>query len=242
MARPETRRSSVTLAGLTALLFATAAAAGNDPPGGPAQQLRARATRLFQAKKFAAACPLFEAANRAAPGEPELLADLALCQHRLGSDELARQTNLEAIARSSEPAPRLEDPRFARIRRHAYFNLSELDNASLTGSNFDPEQSCFQLEAAPGCAKTLNACGIAKTMGGRSYRSDSAMVRVAASAEGAQLDDGDVQLQPDFESLSAPSSHIPTTIDANAVLDFVVSFSEEAHSFDCEWSCEASGA
>ena len=127
-AKPRNHQRGTQLALLGAALFASGIAiAGGTAPLESASVLRARATKLFRAKQFAAACPWFEAAARRQPGEPDLLADLALCQHRIGRDDLAQQTNLEAIQRASEPAERLDDARFARVRQHAYFNLSELE-------------------------------------------------------------------------------------------------------------------
>jgi len=232
---------------LSAVLFASAAAAGNAPTGESSALLRARATRLYRAKQFETACPLFEAALRASAGDPELLTDLALCQHRLGQDELARRTNLEAIARASEPAARLSEPRFARVRRHAYFNLSELGPEPGTGEPNAPPESgrdvqCWALPAAPTCSKALHACVASQTTGGRYYRADGTVVRVAQSAEAALFEVGDIDIHPNFDELGKPSAELPVELAVEDKLDFVDRFSEEEFNFSCEWSCENSAA
>jgi hypothetical protein len=225
------------------LLFASGAAAESSSSAESSAQLRARATRLYRAKRFAAACPVFEAALRASPGEPELLTDLALCQHRLGNDALARQTNLEAIARASEPAARLSEPRFARIRRHAYFNLAELEPGEPSDQPLlEREQQCWALPSAPACTKTMHACGVSRTGGGRNYRSDEADIRVAETAEAARFDENDGEVSPDWGELATPSAELPVAITGDGALDFVDRFSEEETTYQCEWSCEGSTA
>ena len=235
---PSNRRRWAQLGLLGVALFASGAAAGSNPLAESGPVLRARAMQLFRAKKFAAACPLFEAAARRLPGEPQLLADLALCQHRIGSDELARQTNLDAIARASEPAARLEDPHFARIRRHAYFNLAELDPAP--GESID--QNCGRPQVVPGCTKTFSACGVSRTAGGPTYRSDTTTIRVALTDAAARFDDGDPGSVPELESLATPSAELPVPVDADGALDYVTRFSEEQFTHPCEWTCESSNA
>jgi hypothetical protein len=182
---------------------------------------------------------LFEAAARLAPREPELLADLALCQHRLGNDELARQTNLDAVARASEPT-QLEDPHFARIRRHIYFNLAALE--PLPESSLDTDAGCWQFQAVPGCSKSLNACGVSRAAGGQTYRSTAFVIRVAESKEAAGIADGEGDGGGDAEQLATPSPELPISVDRDQTFDFLGSFSEEQLSYPCEWTCEGSSA
>ncbi|HET7545662.1 MAG TPA: hypothetical protein VFK05_37600 [Polyangiaceae bacterium] len=232
---------------LGVLLFASGAAAGNPPARESSAQLRSRATRLFRGRQFAAACPLFEAALRVSPGEPELLTDLALCQHRLGQDALARQTNLEAVARASEPATRLSDPRFARVRRHAYFNMSELEAMPAPDEpNAQPaierEVQCWSLPAEPGCGQTLHACAASRVVGSRSYSASATVLRVARSAEAAHFEPWEIDIGPDFSRLGAPAGELPVELGPESWLDFEDGFSEEELTASCEWQCEDSPA
>jgi len=241
MAELESGRRRLQLALLVVWLFAPAAASGNGPVLEPVSVIRARASALFRAKKFGAACPLFEAAAGRAPEAPEILTDLALCQQRIGSDELARQTNLEAIARASQPG-RLDEPRFARVRRHAYFNLGQLEGGGEAEPSVGYDPSCWQLQAAPGCRKSFNACAVARVSGGPAYRSDTTVVRIAQSEDAAGFGDNVPEVSPDFESRATPSDELPVPIDADSALDYAGRFSEEALTYRCEWSCQSSSA
>lgn len=100
LARP---RSSASIALAAALMLLMASARGAPLPpdaaqAGQAKALQAEATKLFRLKKYAAACEKFQAAEAAAPADPALLTDLALCQQKLGNKDEAMATNLRAIA------------------------------------------------------------------------------------------------------------------------------------------------
>jgi Tfp pilus assembly protein PilF len=99
------------------------------PPISEAAAARAEGTRLFRAKNFVAACPKFARAAELAPDDPEALADLALCKQRLGDTSAAETINRQVIDLGSKEKA-ITDPRFARSRRHSYFNLHQLQTGS----------------------------------------------------------------------------------------------------------------
>jgi hypothetical protein len=113
---------------------------------------RKAAQRAFKAKRYAAACPLYQKVVDLLPDDPPARADLAFCLQRLGRKAEAVAANYQALAlaaRTSDGAPNGD----AATRRHAYYNLSELGVKVAV-----PEAECAQLAPAAGCARPLWAC------------------------------------------------------------------------------------
>lgn len=131
--------------------------------GEDAQALRARATQLYGAKKYAEACPLFERASKLAPEHGPTLADLGLCLQKQGKTAQARAAFLRALKASDG------DP---TTRANVYFNLASFHDATpkaLTlvsspgprgASLAIPDDGpCAPLPSSePSCRKKLEAC------------------------------------------------------------------------------------
>src|SRR3954470_24324395 len=96
-------RSCVFVLGI-ALANSRPATAQAPTPALQAKALRGEATRLFRAKQYGQACPKFEAAVRLAPNDPEFLGDLALCEYRLGHEDVARELNRKVITLEASTA------------------------------------------------------------------------------------------------------------------------------------------
>jgi tetratricopeptide (TPR) repeat protein len=121
---------------------------------------RAEATKLFRAKSYAIACPKFEELVKLVPDDADAIADLALCKLRVGDKAAARGLNLQAIEIASRSG-HVDDAAAARTRRHAYFNLAQLDPVDPAPGGAH-EQQCGELDRPPACAKSLFACDIVR--------------------------------------------------------------------------------
>ncbi len=200
---------------MTAIAFVGPATA--RPPNSDAAAARAEGTRLFRAKNFEAACPKFEKAAQLAPEDPEPLADLALCRQRLGDTGSAEKINRQVIDLGST-GKALTDPRFARSRRHAYFNIHQIN----TQLRYFPEvgrEVCGELSPEEGCSKKLFYCADSWTGGGSWMTQDYARVNIAASAEAARFDEDDTDpytrehAAPDFDELTQPFQPTPEVVE-----------------------------
>jgi hypothetical protein len=217
------------------------------PPRSDAAAARADGTRLFRAKNFEAACPWFEKAAHLAPDDPEPLADLALCRQRLGDTATAEEINRRVIDLGSS-AKALTDPRFARSRRHAYFNLRQLD----TQRRYLPEagrDTCGELTPEEGCTKKLFYCADGWTGGGSWWTQNTTRVRIAASAEAARFDEDDndpdtrEHTEPDFDELTQPFPPTPEAIEDDESITYLESYLDELNEWRCDesaWSCDRS--
>src|SRR4051812_16342809 len=130
-------------------------AAADDP-----RALSAQATKLYKAKRYAQACPLFERVTALEPGNGRAWTDLGLCLARLGNGVEATAVNRKAIAVSADDA---------RVRKAAYFNLAKLSAAAIPshvpGPTEDllrdlegPTPRCEVFDAPAGCAKAVWGC------------------------------------------------------------------------------------
>jgi len=222
---------------------ASSAAAEKATKGRSAAELRARAQRLFQAHKFSLACPTFEAAALLAPREPALFVELALCQHQLEDDALARQSNFHAIALASEKSAIDGDAKMARLRRNVYSNLAAL-SAWVSEENAEPTAlpaNCGKVDRAPGCAQTFFACTHIESGGGSAALYGATHVRIARTLEYATFDD--YELFDDYPSdIDAKEPVAPIVIPDGARLQYVESYDMEARTYSCDWYCENSEA
>jgi hypothetical protein len=248
--QPESAARDLSIAlAIVAIAFVRPATA--RPPISEAAAARAEGTRLFRAKKFESACPKFEQAVRLAPEDPEPLADLALCRQRLGSSDTAEDINRKVIDLGST-GKALTDPRFVRSRRHAYFNLYQL-NKNVKGRYFPEAQAagCGELRPEVGCSKRLFYCADSWTTGGTFVTYDVTRVRVAASADDARFDadDDDPQTRenadPDFSELTTPFAPTPDVVENGDSVTYLESYRGEGAVMRCDeqaWSCEGSAA
>ena len=231
------------------LIAASFGAASAGAPAGDAASARAEATKQLRAKNNDAACPKFELAVRLAPEDPEPLADLALCEQRRGSEVVARELNRKVIDLGSATRA-LTDARFARSRRHAYFNLSQIDKDNDEGHRAQiGRQSCGQFKPEPGCAKGLFYCATWRTDGGTWRTFETTRVRIAASAGEAKFDEMEVNdsEEPDFDEFREPVEPTPDVVSNEDSVTYIESYSEEGHDWKCDqdenaWSCERSAA
>ena len=219
------------------------------PPISEGAAARAEGTRLFRAKNFAAACPKFEKAAQLAPADPEPLADLALCRQRLGDTSSAEKVNRQVIDLGSN-GKALTDPRFARSRRHAYFNLRQINSQR----RYFPEVGrdiCGELNPEEGCAKKLFYCADSWTGGGSWMTQDYGRVNIAASAEAARFDEDDSDpyardhSAPDFDELTQPFQPTPEVVEDEESVTYLESYSDKVNEWRCDekvWSCDRSDA
>ena len=219
------------------------------PPISEGAAARAEGTRLFRAKNFAAACPKFEKAAQLAPADPEPLADLALCRQRLGDTSSAEKVNRQVIDLGST-GKALTDPRFARSRRHAYFNLRQINSQR----RYFPEVGrdiCGELNPEEGCAKKLFYCADSWTGGGSWMTQDYRRVNIAASAEAARFDEDDSDpyardhSAPDFDELTQPFQPTPEVVEDEESVTYFESYSDKVNEWRCDekvWSCDRSDA
>jgi hypothetical protein len=126
-----------------------------------AAALTARATKLYRAKQYDEACPLFEQVTAFAPRSAAAWADLGLCLGKLeGRAADAVAANRQAIALGGGNA---------KIRKAAMFNLAKLAGAELSshvpGPTEDPLRDlegitarCEIYDPAPGCSKPVWGC------------------------------------------------------------------------------------
>jgi hypothetical protein len=138
-----------------ALLALLLAAALDDPRG-----LSAQATKLYKAKRYAEACPLFERVATLEPASGRALTDLGLCLARWGREADAIAANRRAIAASAADG---------RVRKAAYFNLATLSKAAIPSHVPGPTEDllrdregvtprCEVFDAPVGCAKAVWGC------------------------------------------------------------------------------------
>jgi tetratricopeptide (TPR) repeat protein len=219
------------------------------PPISDSAAARAEGTRLYRAKNFEAACPKFEKAAQLAPADPEPLADLALCRQRLGDTGAAEKVNRQVIDLGST-GKALTDPRFARSRRHAYFNLRQIE----TQLRYFPEVGfdiCGELNPEEGCSKKLFYCGDSWTGGGSWMTQNYTRVNIAASAEAARFDEDDTDLytrehtEPDFDELTQAFQPAPEVVETGESVTYLESYSNEVNEWRCDenaWSCDRSDA
>jgi hypothetical protein len=193
-------------------------------PDSSAAAQRIEATRLFRAKQYEAACPKFEAAVRLAPDAPALLADLALCEFRLGHDDVARELNRKVIALETGPA-RLGDREASRNRRHAYYNLAQLEKERVGGGS-NGAVVCGPLAAELGCSKQFFACSISREDGWAARLLTTTGVRIALDASSAQVEDGDFG-DPDFAALRRPFDPLPVKIAPGDNVTYLERYEEE---------------
>ena len=175
----------------------------------PASSLRAQATRLFRAKRFAEACPKFQAAVQLSPSDPGLLLDLALCDQRINALDAARKLNEQVIQIESAPSL-LMDSKAAGNRRHAYYNLAQA-SVEPVGAGKNGEVVCFPLGQAGGCTKSLFACAVNREDGWAARLVSATVIRIAAGKEAAALDPPDAP-DPSFSVASEKSDPLPIKI------------------------------
>jgi hypothetical protein len=126
-----------------------------------AAAMTARATKLYRAKKYESACPLFEKVTTLAPQSGSAWADLGLCLGKLPNRGAAAvAANRKAIALS---------PGNARLRKAALYNLAKLENSAISSHIPGPTEDllrdlegrtprCEIYDPAPGCAKGVWGC------------------------------------------------------------------------------------
>jgi hypothetical protein len=106
------------------------------------------AHRLYRSGDYDRACPLFEKETRLRPRDGAAWADLAICEEKRGDREKARHANALAIRWGNE-----------RTRKHAYFNLWQMEAAlEFPGPRDTPR--CRALRAAPEleCSDEIWSC------------------------------------------------------------------------------------
>lgn len=238
------------VAGLAMAAVAFPRPATARPPISEGAAARAEGTRLFRAKKFAAACPKFEKAAQLAPEDPEPLADLALCKQRLGDTASAETINRQVIDLGSKEKA-LTDPRFARSRRHAYFNLHQIQPERHYLPEDEKRKACGELAPEAGCAKTLFYCSDGWTGGGSWMTQNYTRINIAASAEAARFDEDDTDpytlehTTPDYGELTEPFQPTPEVVEDGESVTYLESYSNEVNEWRCDesaWSCDRSDA
>ena len=244
------RPSGVVAALAAMLVVASVRPAIARPPVSAAAAARAEGTKLFRAKNFAAACPKFEAAAQLAPEDPEPLADLALCKQRLGDTGAAEQINRQVIDLGSK-GKALTDPRFARSRRHAYFNLHQMQTQPRYFPEKEKRKACGELTPEEGCSKKLFYCEDSATTGGSWMTQDCTRVSIATSAEAARFDEEDTDPatrehpKPDFGELTEPFQPTPVVVEDEESVTYLESYSDTVNEWRCDesaWSCDRSDA
>jgi len=106
------------------------------------EALRSEAYQLYRDKKYASACPKYEAATQLDPTRGDLWADLGICLFNLGNRERAKEAELKAIDRGSK-----------NVRLHAYYGLWKI-GVKLPIPQYCTEWSCSR----EGCAQSLAVC------------------------------------------------------------------------------------
>lgn len=142
---------------------------GQDPSP---QELRAEATKLYRAKKYAEACPKFEQAAKAVQNDGALWADLGVCLQKLGKTEEAAEANHQAVASGD-----------ARTRMNAYFNLVLMGKVARLP---EPGQCSSVRASTYECRAPLSACGYRWERGPASGTG----VRIGISEEDAKVTPG----------------------------------------------------
>jgi hypothetical protein len=133
------------------------------PAGDGVPALAAKATKLFRARKYGQACPLFQQVTALAPDSASAWSDLGVCLGRQGDhvdEALAADRKAIALAGGSQ-----------RIRKAAYFNLGKLPNdagrlrSHIPGPTEDVLRDrqgvtprCEVFDPAPGCDKAVWSC------------------------------------------------------------------------------------
>ncbi len=176
------------------------------------------------------------------PDDADAIGDLALCKQRVGDKEAARGLNRRAIELASRSG-RIDDVAAARTRRHAYFNLAQLDPVDPAPGGAR-EQECGELDRPPSCSKSLFACGVTREDGWKWRLVGSETTSIARDAKAARIDDGSLGGEPDYAELRTPFSPTPVVVGSSDQLVFLSAFQEEARGdLDCEpWSCDTSDA
>lgn len=144
----------------------------------PASDLRAEATRLYRAKKYAQACPKFEQAAALAQSDGAIWADLGLCLQKLGKTDAAAEANQRAIASGD-----------ARTRQNAYFNLVSLGKVVPLPV---PGKCATVPSTTPDCRAPLSACTYRWERGSASGTG----VRIGVSLEDAKAPPGPLTEAP----------------------------------------------
>jgi hypothetical protein len=142
-------------------LLALLLAAADDP-----RALSAQATKLYKAKRYAEACPLFGRVTSLEPANGRAWTDLGLCLARRGQGAEAIAANRKAIAVSAVDE---------RVRKAAYFNLAKLSGAGIPshvpGPTEDllrdlegPTPRCEVFDAPVGCDRAVWGCVSGESM------------------------------------------------------------------------------
>jgi hypothetical protein len=150
------------------------------------------AARAFKAKRYAAACDDYRKITVAAPDDAAAMADLALCLQRLGKKDEAIAANRRALVLAS--SDKLSDYGDEATRRHVYYNLGKLG----VSVNL-PDDSCEALPPAPGCGRSLWACGVSEKSG-RTQSTTTTWVRIGISKDEAEIGE-DEGVAPEMPSL-----------------------------------------
>jgi hypothetical protein len=126
-----------------------------------ATALARQATKLFQQKKYAAACPLFQQVTELAPKQGAAWGDYGLCLARLGQPTAAIAATYKAISLSGSDA---------KSRKAAYYNLgwvlqhtfpSHIPGPTEEGTLAELEgelPGCQIFDPVPGCDQRAWAC------------------------------------------------------------------------------------
>jgi hypothetical protein len=221
-----------------------------EGPNAAEPALRAEATKLFKKKKYAEACEKFRQATVATPEDAALLTDLGLCQHKLGQDNEAAATNLRAIELASRDAKGIDDPVAIRVRRHAYFNLEQVNaDAAPSIPGNDKGTECKSIKPAPGCQRSFEVCGASASQGFpmRSYsRTMAKVARTRAAALWTPDEISDHAFDDPTSGLGQPPSEKPQVVDDDDSVMFTSAFEDEARTGGCDdasgWRCETSDA
>lgn len=171
-------RSFLLLLTFIATPDSTAAGASRAPES--AKEIRAEATKLYQARRYEAACKAFRRAATLAPEDPAIAADVGLCLMKLNDFDPAIAETLRAIRLARPGGPR-DDP---RTRRNAYYNLKQLRRGE--GVAVPREGTCGALPLAPGCDRPVHACVYRETEAGAQMGENFVMMSLGLTAEKAK--------------------------------------------------------
>lgn len=148
------------------------------PPPRP-EALAEQATRLYRAKDYKRACPIFQQVTALTPDSAPAWNDLALCELRFRRFEEAYAAVARAIA--------LGD---LAERKKAYFNLSLLAPGLQAGED---GEGCAPVPAVPGCPRRLFRCNHQEQSGGGHQGARSETMSLGRSE--AEARDGGFELQ-----------------------------------------------
>jgi len=137
------------------------AASGTAAAARSASALAAQATRLYRAKQYQAACPLFRQVTELAPTRGAAFGDYGLCLARLGQRQAALTATYEAVLRSSSDV---------KSRRAAYYNLGTILGQTFPSHVPGPTEEgplaelegplarCEIFDPVPGCDRRAWGC------------------------------------------------------------------------------------